>query len=258
MIDLIEGIGPVLGIVAFLGLAILAFLIFQQAREIRRLREWAGRAPERAAEAAEASIAAAEARGEHVEAPEDLRPGRLSAARERIARAFGPRWEKIDRRLPIDPRYFVAAVAAAVVAAAVLTSGFGVFGDDEGGGRGKRASGGGGEGKKEKVEVAVLNATQVESSGGTIQGVPGLASTVAEQVVEPAGYSVGKQENAASGFEETVVMYEPEAEGDAAELSRAINAELGETNTSPMIEEVRDLAGGAPLALVVGQDDSNF
>ena len=55
MIDLIERIGPYLGIAAFLGLAILAFLIFQQAREVRRLREWAGRAPERANEAAEAS-----------------------------------------------------------------------------------------------------------------------------------------------------------------------------------------------------------
>ena len=63
MIDLIERIGPYLGIVAFLGLAILAFLIFQQAREVRRLREWAGRAPERADEAAEASLAAAEAGG---------------------------------------------------------------------------------------------------------------------------------------------------------------------------------------------------
>ena len=48
MVDLLERIGPYLGIAAFLGLAVLAFLIFQQAREIRRLREWAGRAPERA------------------------------------------------------------------------------------------------------------------------------------------------------------------------------------------------------------------
>ena len=44
----IESIGPVLGIAAFIGLAVLAFLLFQQSREIRRLREWAGRAPERA------------------------------------------------------------------------------------------------------------------------------------------------------------------------------------------------------------------
>ena len=48
MTDLIDRIGPYLGIAAFLGLAILAFLIIQQAREVRRLREWAGRAPESA------------------------------------------------------------------------------------------------------------------------------------------------------------------------------------------------------------------
>jgi LytR cell envelope-related transcriptional attenuator len=256
MIDLVEGIGPVLGIVAFLGLAILAFLIFQQAREVRRLREWAGRAPERAAEAAEASLAAAEARGEEVEVPQDLRPSRISRARQRIAAIVGPRWEAIDRRLPIDPRYVLAAAVAVVVAAGVLTSGFGVLGEDDEGGRGQ---GGGGSGSgDEGVEVAVLNATQVDSSGATIQGVPGLASTVAQQVVKPAGYALGARDNAASGFEETVVMYEPQSKGDAAELARAVNAELGETATSPMIEEVRELAGGAPLALVVGADDSNF
>ena len=64
MVDLLERIGPYLGIAAFLGLAFLAFLIFQQAREVRRLRDWAGRAPERAADADAAAAAAAEARGE--------------------------------------------------------------------------------------------------------------------------------------------------------------------------------------------------
>ena len=36
------------GLAAFLGLAVLALLYFSQARDVRRLREWAGRAPERA------------------------------------------------------------------------------------------------------------------------------------------------------------------------------------------------------------------
>src|SRR5205809_3729343 len=43
-------IGAVAGLVAIPGLAILALLYFAQAREVKRLREWAGRAPERAAE----------------------------------------------------------------------------------------------------------------------------------------------------------------------------------------------------------------
>src|SRR3954454_8235095 len=46
--DLIERIGSYVGLVSFLGLAILALLYFSQARDVRRLRDWAGRAPERA------------------------------------------------------------------------------------------------------------------------------------------------------------------------------------------------------------------
>ena len=73
--DLIEEIGPFVGLAAFVGLAVLAFLLFQQSRDLRRLREWAGRAPERAKEAADASLAAAELRGEE---PEETGPGRIS------------------------------------------------------------------------------------------------------------------------------------------------------------------------------------
>ena len=46
----IEKYGAYVGIVAFFGLAILSLLYFAQAREVKRLRDWAGRAPERAAE----------------------------------------------------------------------------------------------------------------------------------------------------------------------------------------------------------------
>src|SRR5438105_14955785 len=38
------------GFAAVLGLGVLSMLYFAQAREVKRLREWAGRAPERAAE----------------------------------------------------------------------------------------------------------------------------------------------------------------------------------------------------------------
>ena len=46
--DLIEKGGAYAGLAAFFGFAVLAVLAFAQAREIRRLRDWAGRAPERA------------------------------------------------------------------------------------------------------------------------------------------------------------------------------------------------------------------
>ena len=48
MEDQVEKYGAYVGIAAFFGLAVLSLLYFSQARELKRLREWAGRAPERA------------------------------------------------------------------------------------------------------------------------------------------------------------------------------------------------------------------
>src|SRR5689334_6761859 len=47
----VEQAGSIAGFASVIGLAILSALYFSQARDLRRLREWAGRAPERAAEA---------------------------------------------------------------------------------------------------------------------------------------------------------------------------------------------------------------
>jgi len=51
--SLVEQIGSYAGIGSVIGLGIMALLYFSQAREVRRLREWAGREPERAAELAQ-------------------------------------------------------------------------------------------------------------------------------------------------------------------------------------------------------------
>src|SRR4029453_17548638 len=59
--DQVEKYGAYVGIAAFFGLAVLSLLYFAQAREVKRLREWAGRAPERAREGGERAIAQAEA-----------------------------------------------------------------------------------------------------------------------------------------------------------------------------------------------------
>jgi hypothetical protein len=46
----IERFGAYGGLASIIGLGVLSLLYFSQAREVKRLREWAGRAPERAAE----------------------------------------------------------------------------------------------------------------------------------------------------------------------------------------------------------------
>ncbi len=90
----IEKYGAYVGLAAFLGLAVLSLLYFAQAREVRRLREWAGRAPERARELEDrvtaqaqgsqapraASAPAAVAAPAAVPAPPAAPPARVGAA----------------------------------------------------------------------------------------------------------------------------------------------------------------------------------
>src|SRR5687767_15838641 len=59
--DQVEKYGAYIGIAAFFGLAVLTILYFAQARELRRLRGWAGRAPERAQAIEARAVAQAEA-----------------------------------------------------------------------------------------------------------------------------------------------------------------------------------------------------
>jgi hypothetical protein len=77
-------------------------------------------------------------------------------------------------------------------------------------------------------------------------------------VVDPAGYEVGRRDDAVTGVPETVVMYEPDHEAEANELAAAIEPQLGAPEVEPMIQEVRDLAGGSDLALLIGLDDAEF
>ncbi|MDP5034006.1 MAG: hypothetical protein NWP31_03580, partial [Solirubrobacteraceae bacterium] len=49
----IDHIGALAGLAAVVGIGVLAALYAAQAREVKRLRDWAGRSPERDAEAAE-------------------------------------------------------------------------------------------------------------------------------------------------------------------------------------------------------------
>ena len=244
--DLIEDIGPILGVVAFLGFAILALLIVLQAREVRRLREWAGRAPERALEADEAAVAASEERGASERPEKTSRFAGLGAGR---GTASGSRLSDLRQRLHFDPRLLIAALALGLVIAAVLTSGFGLVGDD-----GKPAvSTDDGASSGKPVEVAVLNATEQE---GVAPPTPGIADLVAGEIVKPAGFKAGVRAAAPAGEDKSVILFEADAEADAEELAEAVEKDLGPTELREMTPEVRDQVEGAPLALLVGFDDS--
>ena len=80
-VELVERVGSYVGLAAFLGLAVLALLYFSQARDVRRLRDWAGRAPERAVEQTE--------RAAEVERATEVAPA-TPARRDRGAHSLPP------------------------------------------------------------------------------------------------------------------------------------------------------------------------
>lgn len=76
--DQIDKYGTYIGIAAFFGLAVLTLLYFAQAREVKRLREWAGTAPERITELEELieDLRAAPPAAVPAAAPQTLAPSR--------------------------------------------------------------------------------------------------------------------------------------------------------------------------------------
>jgi hypothetical protein len=257
----LEEIGALLGFAAFIGLAVLIFLTFQQARHLRRLRDWAGRAPERAAAIASRIE---DGRDEETrvdesfeeEGAEDRGPGRL----ERLREGFAARFAAVDRRSPIDPRLIAVGLVAVVAGVALATSGFGLFGETTDGSNGQRAERGEGRNgdggdrprRSRPTGVAVLNGTA--PPGGT--GVPGIAERVGAEV-EAADFRVTAVGNAGS-HPTSVVMYTEDGADDAERLAEALSTLLGTLAVEPMTSEIEAVADGADVALVVGQDDAGI
>ena len=252
----LEEIGALLGFVAFVGFAVLVFLTFQQARHIRRLRDWAGRAPERAA----AELAALEesaherlAGDPEVKRPAEpavrTGPGRFELLRESIA----DRWAEIDRRSPVSLTILLAGFAAMIVGVGIATGGFGLLGGDSGDSAEPTAQSTAPEGEKQKkIEVAVLNGTASAES----PGVAGIADRVGEDVKQQ-GFKLGAIGNAGS-FPASVVMYGAGDDKDAAEVAKTLEPLLGTTETQQITPDVEAVADGANVALVIGQDDSGI
>lgn len=254
--DIVVELGAVGGLAAFLGITILAILQLVQARDVRRLRDWAGRAPERDAEFQEATAALAAERAEEIRGTADELPHgdpleaeakaiQLRAARQRN-RSASPGIRGGSRFTQIA----LAVVAVAVVAGGTYLAVDRIGGDDQparnarqGAGQ-NRGQGGGDRAQRQtmnpsEIQVAVLNGT----------AATGLASTF-QAGVGDAGYEVGAVGNSQSTFAESTVMfiqgYRPEA---------SVFAETFEiAKVEPMIEEVTAVAEGAPIAVILGDD----
>src|SRR4051794_7906325 len=110
--DQLQTIGAIAGLAAIPGLAVLSLLYFGQAREVKRLREWAGRAPERAAEL-EARVAEDAAR--RVQA-QPLRPAQPATPAAQQAAAAKPNGTGAPAAVPKPGAQPATAAAQAVTA----------------------------------------------------------------------------------------------------------------------------------------------
>jgi LytR cell envelope-related transcriptional attenuator len=252
-VELIKEIGAFAGLAAFLGLGLLAMLAFSQARDIRRLREWAGSAPERDAERKEATSAVAAKRAEELRELEESKTAEREATdlrdeRRRRREAGLPEYTRGERvraslsafggRLA-EPRYLVA-----IFAVVVLVAGGAIYLVTQGG---DSADGKGGHGKSAKalkpgeIEVTVLNGT----------AVPGLAATFGDKV-ERKGFQLGAVTNSSTSFTNSVVMFQ---RGHAPE-ARRVAAALGISEVRLMTSDIASVSGGAPVSVIVGEDNA--
>lgn len=253
--ELIKEIGAFAGLVAFLGLALLALLSFTQGRDIRRLREWAGSAPERDAERKDTTSAAASERAEEMRKLEGADDAERQAAdlreERRQRREAGlpelTRGERLRERFAGtrthlgDPRYLAALFVVVVLigggAAYAVTQG---GDDDDGGGKsGKRAAA---QLKPGEIEVTVLNGT----------AVPGLAATYGD-MVEQQGFQLGAVTNSSSSFVDSVVMFEPGRGREAHMVARSLDI----SRVRPMTSDIVEVSAEAPVSVVVGEDNAS-
>jgi LytR cell envelope-related transcriptional attenuator len=259
-VDEIKEIGSFAGLAAFLGLAVLSLLYFSQARDVRRLRDWAGRAPERDAEEVEATSDLAAERAEELRKIEEERHRREEAAaaeqeatakreRRRERREAGlpelTRRERIRERfsgppggrgMP-EPRYMAVAVGAVIVLGVGAAAATGLLGGDGGGNRSGQAL------KPSQVEVAVLNGTSE----------PGLAGRVSDKLSSD-GFDIGKVGNSDNAFTESVVMFSRGRRPEAARVARGV----GIQKVRLITPEIRDDSAAATVSVVIGDDKRNF
>lgn len=253
MLKVIEQIGAFAGLAAFLGLAVLALLSFTQGRDLRRLREWAGSAPERDAERKDATSAVAAQRAEELRQLEESRTAEHEAVskreerrrrrdaglpemsrRERLREGFSGFGERLAQPLWLAVIFVVLVVIAGGVAYTVVNGG-----DDEANGKGGKQAAA--KVKPADIEVTVLNGTSTA----------GLAATYGDKV-EGKGFQLGAVTNSSSSYEDSVVMFKRGHKPEARKVAK----QLGISELELMSGEIEAVAAGANVAVIVGEDNA--
>jgi hypothetical protein len=261
--DALREVGAIAGLASFLGLALLALLYFAQARDVRRLRENASFLVEGEANDGQ-SVAPADKVPAAVTAEEPEKAAAAAAAtapteaeafrRAELARQAAERRQRFEqrRRRPSSGRERPAwlsepaSLAVVIVGAILLVAGI-AFGAT-------RILGGDSESsaptaQKEKgpcppgqTNVAVLNGT----------ATAGLAAQFAAPLKQK-GYKTTPVGNTESPVATSVVMFDPTSGQQCAPVISGI---VGIQKTQPMNNEVRGIAAGDSVAVVLGEDQA--
>ncbi len=253
--EIFDTFGGLIALGSLVGLLLLLPLYLSQRRDVRRLHAWMEDEPGYPAENLEASerrLDVAETELEELTgatAIAEPEPGTTSAAAarvthdrpaleritmERAALQPHPRWRRFVSRAT-QPRVLVAVGVVALLlglGAIVITQDL-LSTDD--GPRGPRV----GAINPADVEVAVLNGTSIN----------GLAGKVASDI-EASGYTVGAITNTTPGVEKTEVFYAKHQKRAAQQVAR----DLGVNRVDPLERALRELAAGADVVVIAGED----
>src|SRR5262245_35473128 len=267
--DLLREVGAVAGLASFLGLALLALLSFAQARAVRRLVEnaslmveGADGAPAAQAEKTAAPTAATVATKDPeraaaaaaASAPSDAEAFR----RAELARQAAERRERFERRRREPRRPSMGggdrpswlaeprSLAVVVLGALILVRGV-VFGASR---ILSSDSGSSAPGQKEANSPCPPSQTNVAVLNGT--ATAGLAAQFAGPLKQK-GYRTSPVGNTESPVATSVVMYDPSSGQACAPIISGI---VGIQKTESMSNEIRGIAGGNPVAVVLGDDEA--
>jgi hypothetical protein len=283
----VQEIGAYAGFAAVIGLAVLSALYFSQARDVKRLREWAGRAPERAAEeesriAAQAGTAqqqraAAGMGGAATMAPPPPTtlpgtgsatpaPGSLPSPRPAPTVASTPStpilsrppepWYK--RVVWPEPRYIALIVAGVIVIGGGAAYGISHLVSDNGGNGGKAtattppsSSNAAATKPKKKAAAPPLNPSKITVAVLNGTTITGLASETANKLVQQ-GFQRGNTSNADTQGQQaqSVVEYS----GNNSRAARLVANKLGISDIEPIDSQTQAKAGDATVTVIIGAD----
>jgi hypothetical protein len=218
LLDIVQEIGALAGWAAGVGLAVLWVLHRSQARDLRRLREWATRAQHSGRD-----VPAVPPRA--VPQQSAIRPSR--------------------RHRRIRARHVAVAVVGVLVLGGAATYGVSrLTGDDGGNAQAK------GSPDKPRRNVAAVEPGDVSVAVLNGTTVPGLAAALRGEIAA-AGFTKGAIDDFSDKqVAESVVQYAPGHEAEA----KAVGRRLGISEDEPVTADTRALAGDATVVVIAGAD----